>query len=52
MFVGAFLAKEINADVEKIPTKQGRYGIAKEMYQSYVPNNYKPLDGLSSSSLH
>lgn len=52
MFVGAFLAKEINADVEKYLQSKGDMELLKEMYQSYVPNNYKPLDGLSSSSLH
>lgn len=39
MFVGAFLADEINADVEKYLTARGYMADVQQMYRSYVPNN-------------
>lgn len=39
MFVGAFLAEEINKDVEKYLEYKGYLDIVKELYKSYVPNN-------------
>ncbi|WON78837.1 glucoamylase family protein [Serratia sp. UGAL515B_01] len=46
MFVGAFLAKEINADVDTYLQSKGYTSLLQEMYQSYTPNNYKQLDGM------
>ena len=39
MFVGAFLADEINADVEKYLIARGYMADVQQMYRSYVPNN-------------
>lgn len=39
MFIGAFLADEINADVEKYLTARGYMADVQQMYRSYVPNN-------------
>jgi hypothetical protein len=39
MFVGAFLAKEINSDVENYLKARGYMDDVKEMYSSFVPNN-------------
>lgn len=39
MFVGAFLANEINADVEKYLIARGYMADVQQMYRSYVPNN-------------
>ncbi|GAL04405.1 putative membrane protein precursor [Photobacterium aphoticum] len=39
MFVGAFLAKDINADVQRYLDARGYTDDVATMYQSYVPNN-------------
>lgn len=39
MFVGAFLADEINADVERYLQARGYMDDVKSMYRSFVPNN-------------
>ncbi|MGX9522582.1 glucoamylase family protein [Vibrio mediterranei] len=39
MFVGAFLAKETNADVKRYLDTKGYTAAVEAMYKSYVPNN-------------
>ena len=39
MFVGAFLAAEINADVARYLEKKGYISAVRAMYNSFVPNN-------------
>ncbi len=51
MFVGAMMAKDINADVEKYLISKDYMGTLKDLYQGYVPNNYKGINGLASSSM-
>lgn len=41
MFVAAFLAKEINADVQTYIEARGYMEAVREMYRSFVPNNPK-----------
>ncbi|MEQ4925006.1 glucoamylase family protein [Proteus hauseri] len=51
MFVTAIMSKEINADVKTYLESQGHLKDLETLYQGFIPNNYKNMNVINSSSM-